>query len=78
MATINIKIIEADGIVVIQGLEFPGVIAYGDTLQEAQEEFDKSLDYLLYVRAEHVNKDQYPLAENERIEKVDVRLVYNE
>ncbi len=44
---------------------------------ETQEEFAKSLDYLLQIRAERAIKKQYPLAENERVEKVSVRLSYN-
>lgn len=77
MPTINMVIGEADGVVVIRGLEFPGVIVEGSTFEEAKAEFAKSLDQLLKVRAE-LAIDQYPLAKNERVEKARMELQYNE
>ena len=77
MATINLIVLEAEDIVVIRGLEFPGIIVQGATLEEAKAEFDKSLDHLLKVRAE-LAIDQYPLAKNERVEQARVELVHNE
>lgn len=77
MATINMIVLEADDVVVIRGLEFPGIIVQGATLDEAVAEFDKSLDHLLEVRAK-LAIDQYPLAKNEKVRSVNVELVYNE
>ena len=77
MVTINLVVMELDDVVVIRGLEFPGIIVQGDTLEEAKAEFDKSLDHLLKVRAE-LARDQYPLAQNERVEKASMELLYNE
>lgn len=77
MPTISMIVIEADDVVVIRGLEFPGIIVQGDTLEEAKMEFDKSLDHLLKVRAK-LAIDQYPLAKNERVERARVELVHNE
>ena len=77
MATINLIVLEAEDIVVIRGLEFPGIIVQGNTLEEAKAEFDKSLDHLLEVRAK-LAIDQYPLAKNERVEKASMELLYKE
>ena len=77
MATINLVVLETEDVVVIRGLEFPGVIVQGSTLKEAKKKFDKSLGHLLEVRAK-LSLDQYPLVQNERVEKVNVELLYNE
>ena len=76
MATINIVILEAEDVVVIRGLEFPGVIVQGKNIQEAKNEFDKSLGHMLQVRAK-IARDQYPLTNKEKVETVGMDLVYN-
>lgn len=77
MVTINLVVMETEDAVIIRGLEFPGIIVEGGTLEEAKAEFDKSLDHLLKVRAA-LAIDKYPLAKNERVEKASMELLYNE
>lgn len=76
MAIINVRIIEEDGVVVMQGLEFPGIIVQGKTEQEAFEKFDDSLDHLLRVRAK-LATEKYPLTNRETTRAIRVEMAYN-
>ena len=49
--SINAITRETNGVVVMSGVEFPGVIVQGNSRQEARTEFLRSVDHLLRVQA---------------------------